>query len=1260
MKIFNRILSTFLAVLMLLSAFTVFTSVGVSAAEAVEETDFNTYTKTTVYKTPEEKLASMELMFSRSGYELYVDKISGEVATKDTRTGDILFSNPYDIAGTKKGSQDVKKQLMSQIIVQYEDVTTGKGDPLYSFKDAAMRDQIKVLKIKNGVRIEYSIGQEVTRKLVPRLISNESFTKYIQKPLEAAVDRGTLSKFNYVQFMSNYKFESLENKSGQKQKEKLLKEYPICEQMDIWVFLFNDSERSVNTCENIIKNFCDEYTFEQMDADHAETGYEEEIVQYPLFKMALEYSLTDKGVDVTMPCNGLRYDMAAYSLNNISILPYMGAGNSNNEGYTFFPDGAGELFDFNKLDIGNPTYISAQIYGADYAYHELNVATEKSQKVVRYPVYGIVSEEVLHTFSYDRTKLDSNGKPTTGSETVTETVSNTIVQYDKIEEYVNSYDGGAMLPGGVSTSKQQRGYVAIIKEGESLAKIETCHGGLTNDYNYIRNYFNPKPKDSYDVADSLSVSTSGKWTVVSERKYTGNITISYLMLTDEKAASLVDEEDYTYYETSWFGMAEAYRDYLVENGTLTKLTETDLEENIPLYMEVFGAVETQKQIATIPMDVMTPLTTFDNILTMYKELSAEGVKNINFKMTGFANGGLGNATVPASLKWEKNVGGASGFRALIDRANAINTIDGEHIGLYPDFDFAYVERNTLFDSTNLKKDAVKTIDNRYSSKRQYSSTSQAYVSFYQLAISPSRYSKFYTKLLKNYDDYELKSMSLGSLGSALNSDFDEDDPYNREDSKKFTVEAFSDIRNAGYSLMTENANAYTWGYVDHLLNVDLDSSRHIKASVSVPFIGVVLHGYVQFAGAPFNEEGDTDYAMLRALENGASLYFILSYQNTSELKEFVDLSQYYSVRYDIWKEDVISYYTELNGLLKDVQDKVIIDHDFLTGTRILDLDELEAELKEQLKDAADKETAAQQALITERLLKIANAWQTAENAVASITEIITEMEDLNRLIAANANQLDKKLPGLEAEVNDALLLMRDRYDKKGNKIEALPAAQATKDLVVYLNNLYALSSTVVENNALKMKLYDEGLALLESVADSVDLIRESDLSEKTKQDMISAIQTYYAQARKLFEDKAVKEAENNQMYITEGDEKYVVDKVIAALAVVKADDLEENESLLEACKDALFTKEDILAAGNITDEDTNDGPNDNTGDADDRFVSDNKQIVIVTYGDRNDKTQEKEAYKSFILNYNSYAVVVEYEGVTYTIPRGGYVVVYHD
>ena len=52
-----------------------------------------------------------------------------------------------------------------------------------------------------------------------------------------------------------------------------------------------------------------------------------------------------------------------------------------------------------------------------------------------------------------------------------------------------------------------------------------------------------------------------------------------------------------------------------------------------------------------------------------------------------------------------------------------------------------------------------------------------------------------------------------------------------------------------------------------------------------------------------------------------------------------------------------------------------------------------------------------------------------------------------------------------------------------------------------------------------------------------------------------------------------------------------------------------------------------------------------------------------TYGDRDATTFEKTAYKSFILNYNNFTVIVDYEingeTVTYTIPAGGYVALYH-
>ncbi|MBQ9806330.1 MAG: hypothetical protein IJW49_07485 [Clostridia bacterium] len=1270
----KRIISTLLAVIMLLGSFAAFSTVGVSAAsDDIDKVIQNTYVKDEVYNTPEEKLATMKKTFTRGNYELYVDEVSGEVATKDIRTGEILFTNPYDVAGSK-GSVDTKSQLMSQIIVQYEDITTGDAEPLYSFKEAAMREQIKVLNIKNGVRVEYTIGQEATRKLVPRRISDQNFVKFIKTPLESAVNNGTLSSWVLEKFLANYKFESLANKKTQKLKDQILKKYPVLDKMDIWVFDEEPTSVQINFCETYIKNFCDDYTFEQMEADHAETGYIEEEAKYPLFKMALEYNLTDSGVKVTLPCNGLRYDMASYALESVSVLPYMGAGNSHNSGYNFFPDGAGELFDFEKLNNGYPTYISAQVYGADYAYHQLNTATDKSQKAVRYPVYGTIAEEILYTFSYEAPVYTDDSKTKIDHyESITETVSNSIVQYENIEKYVTD-QGGKMLPGGVSVESYKRGFVAIIESGESLAKIETCHPGLSSDYNYMRNYFNPKPKDSYDVADSLSVGSSSKWTVVSDRKYTGNIVINYQMLTDPELAKNVEDEGYTYYETTWFGMAEAYRDHLVNSGTLSLLADDQLEENIPLYMEVFGAVETQEQIATIPVDVMTPLTTFDNILTMYTELSDAGIKNINFKMTGYANGGLGMATVPSDLEWEDNVGGANGFRSLVKKATAINSINGEHIGLYPDFDFAYIENDTWFDSTNLKDDAVRTIDNRYSSKRLYSSTDQSYVSFYQLAISPSRYSKFYEELLENYGEYGLKSMSVGSLGNSLNSDFDEDEPYNREDSKSYTAQAFQDMKNAGYSLMTESANAYTWGYVDHILNMDLDSSRHIKASASVPFLGVVLHGFVQFTGTPFNEEGDPEYAMLRALENGAALYFILSYQNTAELKEFENLSQYYSVRYDIWKEDVVSYYSELNGLLKDVQNKVIIDHRFLIGKRILDVDELEAELAEQLKDASEKETAAQEALITEKVLKIANAWKVAENAYDKIEDILTEMDSLNKQIFDNKKVLEDKVSKLSLEVEDALALMRPRIDAEtGEEIAALPAAQATKDLVAYLNSLRTTTTDILKASAKLDALYEEGLELLATVAKSASIIEESELTADTKDRMVAVVKEYYEEALKLFNEgdsrddddqmcySALQKRDKYKAYVTEGNAGYVVNTAVAALVAVKSDDPEEHANLITACEKYMYTADQLVKEGVLEDENQDTGIGDDNKDTTtDKFVVDNNQIVLVTYGDRDANTHVKNAYKSFILNYNNYAVVVEYEDVIYTIPRGGYVVLYHN
>ncbi len=1301
MKNYKKIISTLLAVIMMLGAFAGFT-LNVSAADDKEDDMTRGEKIESIYhgqtfNTPEEKLATMTKMLEKNGVELWIDSISGEVATRDQATGAILFSNPYDMNGTdmdvqtksnRNGSLTTQKEILSQLVVQYK-ANDGNDKMLYSFEEAAMREQIKVIKIKNGLRVEYTIGREETRKLVPRLITKENFEKFIELPLKEAITNGAISQFDYDKLVVGYY--TLITKKGQteRQIENLIKKYPIMKDMSeddgLYECATDITPLELSKLESMIKEICVDYTFEQMDADHEETGYVGTDTQYPVFKMALEYSIDENGaLIVRMPCNGLRYDMSAYTLESLSILPYMGAGNGKNPGYNFFPDGAGSLFDFEQLSTKQTVNVRGKVYGNDYAYHQL---TGTYQKTLRYPVYGSVATEVIYSF----TTADEVGG------TINWEVSNTVIDPTDEEAFQKWLDwtGKWTDANGVTHEKKamtlisevtkrtyQRGYVAVIEEGDSLAEIATYHAGSTSPYHTMMNYFNPKPKDSYNITGALSVSgNASTWTVVSDRKYTGSITISYTMLNDVEQGEEAQKKDptYKYYEPTWLGMAEAYRDSLVADGTLQKLSEQDTATDMPLFIETFGAMETQQVIASIPMDVMTPLTTFENVLTMYNGLSSAGVKNINFKLTGYANGGM-YYTVPSTLKWEKSVGGKKGLETLIAEAKKINEKgDGSNLGLYPDFDFAYIQMNTLFDKTNMKDDAVKTIDNRYTSFRQYSATWQSYVSFYQLAVSPARYSKFYEMLLENYKDYGLTSMSLSTLGHTLNSDFDEDEPYNREDNKEFTMQAFADLQKAGYSLMTDSGNAYTWAYVDYLINMDLDSSRFIKSSASVPFIGAVLHGYIEFAGTPFNEEGDTDYAILRAIENGAGLYFILSYQNTNELKEDSYLSQYYSVRYDIWEEDIVSYYKKLNGLLKDVQGKVIVEHRFLEGERVLDKDELLNEIEANLEQAIKDELAKQEAIKNEQVVAVGDAWNFALNAKSELETLVEEVKARNEEITTTYNRVISMVHMdnyMQNVYNLVLSEICGVFNPEENsdyvhdpsidmtEYEAL----AQEKLQDYIDRVKATAADVKELLVTQEHAIDRVNEVLDGIDAAIAVINASDMSAEVKADLTG----YMTECKTKASDYVYNEAGINAL-IKEKTDLWEGTNNVATIALGLKKTIDEASTRYMAFQEFIptinagfarctfYTVEDIEAAvmpytPPVKDEDKNE--NTSSESVYNKYHVDNNRIVAVTYGDRDDVTGNKTDYKTFILNYNTYAVVVEYEQVKYTIPSGGYIVLY--
>ncbi|MBR2473735.1 MAG: hypothetical protein IKB51_01725 [Clostridia bacterium] len=906
------------------------------------------------FTTEQKRLEAMgEARYVKGDFELYVDEITGEVALLDTSTGDILFSNPYDISeyattrdkGNHSLPTDTKEQLLSQVRIDY--LSNNVGDSYYSFTDAALLDQVEITRLRGGVRVEYSIGEEETRMLIPRVMTverwetmildqlNENITLEVGESLTENPIAGRILAWYDTYYRSKYADEYYKTA-----REELIQLYPSFREEDIVVFDEAASYRQKKIVERYIKTYCPKYTFEELDKDHRDNQYTAKDKAPANFKMALEYYITDNGLEVRFPANGLTFDESNYQLSAVKILPYMGAGSNDYNGYVFIPDGSGTLIRFE--DVERFDSISGSVYGEDYAYQEIGNA---NREVFRMPVFGVVTSK---TPQKDSTLNEPYYKYNTYEDEAKTQIKETIV-------------GPSKTPKTYST-----GFVAIVTEGDALTKIVTESGG-DEDHHFNSAYcsFNPRPKDSYNLSDAISVGGDGKVTVVSKRKYTGSFRINYIMLTDpENDGTQFGKgrtEGRTYYDASYVGMAKAYRDYLDnDNGVnvLDRLTENDVKADIPLYIEAFGVTETDEHFLSIPVTVKKAMTSFENLKTMVDEMAKAKVTNVSFRLTGYTNGGM-KPTVPTKVKFERVVGGKDGFTDFLSYAAE------KGIDVYPEFDFAYMTASGMLDGFNYDRDAVKTIDNRYITKREYDAVLQTFGTSGKICISPSVYREYFEKFNKSMTKIlggKNTGISLGTLGSDLNSDFDEDEPYNREDSKVFSAEMLGQfVTSSNYNkVMIDAGNSYAIKYANVVLNAPLDSSRYENASEAIPFFGMVYHGYIVFAGAPTNMAGDIKYEMLKILENGATLFMMLSYDNVELLKEDEYLSRYYAISYEIWKETLLSKYDEagnvtseglydkLNKALKGVQTTRINDHRFINCERqytATEIDNINAEAK---------------------------------------------------------------------------------------------------------------------------------------------------------------------------------------------------------------------------------------------------------------------------------------------------------------------------
>ena len=852
----------------------------------------------------------MQLYTVIDGYAFYGDALTGEfifLALKDSAlTKDQIIesgtipeynafycTNPYNagaaraIGQTQPADPSEKEKLLSQIIIKYS--KNDQDSQMSSFKDGASNQQIIVKNIRGGVRVEYTIGREEVIYLVPRLIKKEKLEALRDQVNENSTQKRDARTLMAFYTIKDYYDTTLSNKS----REEMLKDYPITKQFAVYVCEPTISTQELIRLEKLVKSFTN-YDYETLEADHAETEYVSDDEVPPLFKLALEYRVDGEEITIRINSGNIRFDSSVYKLSDVLVLPYGGAGDVNNSGYMFSPDGSGSLIDFS--DLSSQFTNANNLYGQDYAYHTI---TGQNREVARLPVFGV----------YQRVEKDSKKEqvvekvdPETG-ETMYDEEGNVITEVIQVD-----------VPLEIA-------YLAVIEEGDSLAKININYGGPVHNYASIYTSFNPRPKDSYVLDGGISAGTDAMWTVESKRKYTGDFQLRLFILDgteDGDAATDVFDADKSYSD-----MAAAYRNYLIRTGVLSEVK--DLEKDIPLYIETLGAIESYKTVLGVPVETMVALTTFENNISILEELKQKNISNVKMKLKAWMNGGV-IGDVPTSIEIEEVLGGEEGFKKLVEYAKNNN------VTLFPEIELSIAYRDKNFDGFDSGEDIAQTIDERSARFQEYDPVWQGFITNGGWVISPYFMKELYRSAYEDYKEFNVGAISVGTIGEYLSSDFNTENPLTREDSKELVIQLLTEISANNEKVLVNAGNEYTLRYITDILEMPLDDSRLLYSYATVPFMSMVLHGYKEYAGIALNLAGDYNYHLLKTIESGAAPYFVVAFENTSELKQYQysELSQYYSVRYRIWLEDMVKAYDTINKALSDVQDSVLLKHEILT------------------------------------------------------------------------------------------------------------------------------------------------------------------------------------------------------------------------------------------------------------------------------------------------------------------------------------------
>lgn len=443
----------------------------------------------------------------------------------------------------------------------------------------------------------------------------------------------------------------------------------------------------------------------------------------------------------------------------------------------------------------------------------------------------------------------------------------------------------------------EKAFFAVIEEGEAIAQIRADIARPTSQYNVAYAAFQTIPKAQRRLDQFTQIN------LYQSRPYLGDITVRYTFLYGEEA--------------TYSGMARYYQDYLISRGQLSQRRHG---EGIPFFLEVIGVVPKIQPVVGVAREVQLALTTFGQAQEMVEELLDLGVENLSLRYSGWLTGGIEHK-YPAGVRLAPGLGGEKGLTALAQ------FLEERQVPFYPAVEFLKVQRSGALQGFAPARQAARAVNGMYATWPDFNPvTYEALSKPTRYILSPQVLPDLVERFLEDYSGLGINGLAVPSMGLEVHSDLkrDESQVVDRAQAAEQIQTQLKKLTAAGLALQLDGGNALALPYASSILNVPQTSTRYNLQDEEVPFLQMVLHGLVDYAGEPLNLAVDVQEHLLRAAQTASGLYLKLIGGDASLLKE-TEYAHLLSVEREYWLQEGASLYRRYNIYLGDLASQRILD-----------------------------------------------------------------------------------------------------------------------------------------------------------------------------------------------------------------------------------------------------------------------------------------------------------------------------------------------